>query len=91
LISGLGGYARARRVEAVFSSGVPSLHAKKAATMHRMIRSRHNPLTNHPGIPAVPQCESKAATTARMSIVTAQDNIFCRVYGLKRAMTDAVK
>jgi hypothetical protein len=55
---------------------VLSLHAKKAATMQRIIRSRHNPLTSHPGIPAIPQWASKAATSARMSIVTAQDSIF---------------
>ena len=56
-----------------------AFHAKKAATMQRMIRSRHNPLTNHPGIPANPQNASNAATTARMSIVTALDNIFCLI------------
>jgi hypothetical protein len=40
-----------------------------------MIKSTHNPLANHPGIPANPQDTSKAPTTAKMSIVTAQDNI----------------
>ncbi len=62
-----------------------AFHAKKAATMQRMISRRHNPLTNHPGIPANPQNASNAATTASISIVTAHDNIFCRSYGLKRA------
>jgi hypothetical protein len=51
------------------------LHIKKAATMPRIIRSRHNPRTSHLGIPAKPQKASNAATTARMSIDTAHDNI----------------
>jgi hypothetical protein len=45
----------------------------------------YNPLTIHPGIPAMPQIASSAATTARISIVTAHDNIISRVDGLKRA------
>ena len=45
----------------------------------------YNPLTIHPGIPAMPQIASSAATTARISIVTAHDNIFFQVEGLKRA------
>jgi hypothetical protein len=60
-------------------------HEKRAATMHKMIRRRHNPLTNHLGIPANPQRASKAATTARISIVTAQDNIISTILGLKCA------
>jgi hypothetical protein len=60
-------------------------HAKKAATRQRIIRRMHNPLTIHPGIPAMPQIASSAATTARISIVTAHDNIFFRLVGLKRA------
>jgi hypothetical protein len=53
-----------------------AFHAKRAATMHRIIRSKHNPLTNQRGIPANPQNASNAATTARISIVTTHDNIF---------------
>ena len=52
-----------------------ALHIKKAATMPRIIRSRHNPRTSHPGMPAKPQMASNAATTAKISIDTAHDNI----------------
>jgi hypothetical protein len=67
-----------------------SFHASKAATIQRMIKSAHNPLANHPGIPANPQDTSKAPTTARMSIVTAHDNIDHQLDGLKHAREDAV-
>jgi hypothetical protein len=53
-----------------------ALHIKKAAAMPRRIRRRHNPRTIHPGIPAKPQMASSAATTAKISIDTAQDSIF---------------
>jgi hypothetical protein len=43
----------------------------------------YNPLTIHPGIPATPQIASRAATTARISIVIAHDNIFSAGTGLK--------
>jgi len=58
--------------------------------MQRMIRSRHNALNNHPGIPAKPQIARSATTTARISIVTAHDNIFSRFYGLMRARMHSV-
>jgi hypothetical protein len=77
-----------------FCTGLPLegydvFHEKIAATMHRMSRSKHNPLTSQVDIPANPQSASKAATTARIMIVTAHDNIFYRGYGLKRAITAA--
>jgi hypothetical protein len=55
--------------------------------MDRMIRSRHKHLTSHPGIPANPQNARKAATTVRISSVTARENICSEHYGLKRART----
>jgi hypothetical protein len=51
--------------------------------MQRMIRSRHNPLTHHLGIPGKPQIASRAATTARIRIVTAHDNIVFKTLWLK--------
>jgi hypothetical protein len=60
-----------------------ALHIKKAATMPRMIRSRHNPRTSHLDMPAKPQMASSAATTARISIDTAHDNILSSLGGLK--------
>ena len=62
-----------------------AFHANKAAAMQRMIKSKHNPLANHPGIAANPQDTSNAPTTARMSIVTAHDNIDRHFDGLKCA------
>jgi hypothetical protein len=53
--------------------------------MQRIITRRHSPLTTHPGIPAMPQVASRAATMARINIVTAHDNIFSRLQGLKCA------
>jgi hypothetical protein len=52
-----------------------------------MSSSKHNPLTSQVDIPANPQSANRAATTARIMIVTAHDNIFYRGYGLKRATT----
>jgi hypothetical protein len=51
--------------------------------MHRRISSRHNPLINQPDIPANPPKARSAATTARISIVTAHDNILEVPGGLK--------
>jgi hypothetical protein len=65
-----------------------AFHAKKAATRQRIIRRMYKPLTIHPGIPAMPQIANSATTTARISNVTAHENIFCRVDGLKRANVD---
>jgi hypothetical protein len=53
-----------------------AFHEKRTATMPKMMRSKHSPLTNHLGIPANPQNPRNAATTARISIVTTHDNIF---------------
>jgi hypothetical protein len=68
-----------------------ALHAKRAATMHRSISSRHKPLTSQRDIPANPPKASSAATTARISIVTAQDNILDSIAGLKRARHPALR
>jgi hypothetical protein len=62
-----------------------AFHAKRAATMHRRISSRHNPLISQPDIPANPPQARSAATTARISIVTVHDNILECIEGLKRA------
>jgi hypothetical protein len=53
--------------------------------MQTMISSRHSPLANHPGVPADPQDTRKAATTARINMVTARESICCQNYGLKHA------
>jgi hypothetical protein len=53
-----------------------SFHANTTAMMNMMINRRHNPRTSHFGNPATPQNTSTEATTARMRIVTAHENMF---------------
>jgi hypothetical protein len=62
-----------------------AFHAKSAATMHKRINSSHKPLISQSEIPANPPKERSSATTARINIVTAHDNILKRFEGLKRA------
>jgi hypothetical protein len=59
--------------------------------MHRRISSKHNPLISQPDIPENPPKERSAATTARISIVTAHDNILGFFEGLKRARPGAMR
>jgi hypothetical protein len=68
-----------------------AFHEKRAATMHRRINSRYNPLISQPDIPSNPPKERSAATTARISIVTAHDNIPKAYQGLKCARPLAVR
>jgi hypothetical protein len=59
--------------------------------MHRRISSRHNPLISQPDIPANPPKERSAATTARIIIVTAHENILESFDGLKHAKLAAIR
>jgi hypothetical protein len=53
--------------------------------MPRMIRSRHNPLINQPDLLAKPQMANSETTMVRIRNITAHDNIFTPIDGLKRA------
>jgi hypothetical protein len=64
-------------------NGGSEFHAKMTATIKRIIRRRHNPRTNHLGIPVNPQNANTDASTPSMRIVTAHENMIGLVQGLK--------